>query len=406
MSKFQVHVRLNDNIIENMSVKCFEKESIKVAKFIEERGERFHYDNEKKQYYINSFYPSFPSEAWDRFIIGASNIVKNNIRIPLQADIVVTGRCHCRCWHCFRIKDKREDLTLNEIARCMNDLYELGTATVGITGGEPMLREDIKDIIEMIPEGMQGQLYTTGHNINEEFAKFIKHSRVSRVIISIDHFDKEVACKMRNYNKAFEEAIEAVRILTKVGVYTAITVCITDNLLENTMIDKYFEFASELGPNEIRVVMPIPQGNLEGKDVSILYSEAVKYVKSKKRKYCDNIEYPGITNFCEFESANYLGCSAGANYISINNDGLVTPCVAVPLSFGNIREKNLKQIFEGMGKYFPCSSRICYGKTSGKIICRKKVDTSVTPISVEKSSEVAELCPKSSRRAAIFECFR
>ena len=100
-----------------------------------------------------------------------------------------------------------------------------------------------------------------------------------------------------------------------------------------------------------------------------------------------------------------MGCSAGANYISINNDGLVTPCVAVPLSFGNIRENSLKKIFKDMERYFPKSGRVCYGKTSGRVMTRSKVDTTITPLNPEVSKKIASMCTTSSHRAALFDCF-
>ncbi|MBO4911468.1 MAG: SPASM domain-containing protein [Butyrivibrio sp.] len=141
------------------------------------------------------------------------------------------------------------------------------------------------------------------------------------------------------------------------------------------------------------------------REIANLYIDAIRFVKNIKKEYANKAEYPQITNFCEFESASYMGCAAGANYISINNDGLVTPCVAVPLSFGNIRENRLKEIFNDMGKYFPRSGKVCYGKTSGKIIQKKKINTDITPISERQSKEVASECIKSESRAAIFDCF-
>lgn len=324
--------------------------------------------------------------------------------MPVQADIVVTGKCHCRCWHCFRIKDKREDLSLVEIQNTLHSLYNMGTATVGITGGEPMLREDIKDIISMIPEGIQGQLYTTGHNVTREFAKFLKGSRISRVIISLDHYDENIACSMRNYEHAFMDALTAIHNLITEGIYTAVTVCVTEKLLESGELEKYFEYVKNLQVDEIRVVMPIPQGNLEGKTLNRLYSDAVKFVKTHKKRYIKDKDYPTVVNFCEMESAGYMGCAAGANYISINNDGLVTPCVAVPLSFGNIRENTLEDIFNNMSEYFEKSGRLCYGKISGRIIHKGNIDTSLTPLDIKISKEIAQQCRKPIRRAAIFEC--
>lgn len=285
MSEYKVYTELNTEVKRALEVKGFLKETGNVAEFIASHGERFHYDEKRKRYFINSFYPSFPGKAWERFIHGCIKITKDEKRVPVQADIVVTGKCHCSCWHCFRIKDKREDLKLEEIKRCFEELHQLGTATIGITGGEPMLRCDIKEIISMIPDGIEGQLYTTGHKIDDSFAKFIHNSKITRAIISLDHYDNDVACKMRNYKSAFSEAVDAIKILVNNGIYTAVTVCITDKLMKEDELKKYFDFVSSLGPDEIRVIMPIPQGNLEGRDVGRIYSEAVKFVKRQKQIY-------------------------------------------------------------------------------------------------------------------------
>lgn len=405
MNKNIVFAKLNKQIEAAMCVKGLEQESLKVADFVAHHGERFHYDAKGNRYFINSFYPSFPSTAWTRFIAGGKKMVMENVRVPIQADIVITGKCHCRCWHCFRIKDTREDLSFEEIKSVMDSLYELGTATIGITGGEPMLRPDIKDIANLIPEGIQGQLYTTGHNIDSDFARFIASSNITRVIVSLDHYLPAVANNMRHYENAFSEASQAIKCLVDEGIYTAVTVCITKALLAEDKLKSYFDYVSSLYPDEIRIILPIPQGNLEGREVARLYSNAIRFVKDLKKLYEGDKNYPGITNFCEFESAQYMGCSAGANYISINNDGQVTPCVAVPLSFGNVKERKLKDIYTGMEKFFPKSGRICYGKVSGKVISHSNIDTSQTPLSESDSARIASMCIRSKRRASIFKCF-
>lgn len=86
-----------------------------------------------------------------------------------------------------------------------------------------------------------------------------------------------------------------------------------------------------------------------------------------------------------------MGCSAGANYLAINNDGAVLPCVAVPLSFGNIKEQSLVTIFSQMEEYFNNLGKVCYGKQIGKAIGKDPtIDTSVYPLTHEVSKKVAK----------------
>lgn len=395
---------LTKDIIEAMSQVDNKSQIGTITNFFDSVDEKYTYSPSEKCYYINSFFPSFPSLAWSRMVETFTNITQNNWRLPAQADLVVTGRCHCNCWHCFRAKHNNEDLDLETIRSCLNQLYEMGTSTIGITGGEPMLRDDIVDIIMSIPDGIQGQLYTTGHLIDDNFAKILKKSNITRCIISLDHYDKKVTCEMRHYEKAFDEALNAIKALNRSNIYTSVTVCITDKLLEKEALSNYFEFVKSLAVSEIRIVMPIPQGKLEGKDFSRLYSDAVRYIKQFKKENAMNVNTPAVVNFCELESGNYLGCSAGAHYISINNDGNVTPCVALPLSFGNVKNEPIKTIFDNMGEYFPHSGRVCFGKISGRVLKSDNIDTAITPLPIDVSKKVAAKCWISNERAAFFKC--
>lgn len=346
------YISVNEEI-SNAMTKCNNiKTAERLVSFFQKQDEKYTYDTDKSKYYINSFFPTFPSKAWERMVNGISEISNYNKRVPLQADIVVTGRCHCKCWHCFRAKHNKNDLTLDKIKEVMESLNNLGTSVVGITGGEPMLREDILEIIKAIPNEMEGHLYTTGYGITEEFAKNLKNSNITRCIISLDHYDEEIVCNSRNNENAYSDATNAVKLLAKNNIYTAVTVCINENLSDPDKLEKYFDFVKDLGASEIRIVMQIPQGKLENKNVGRIYAQNIDMVKSFKRKYNKKENFPTIVNFCEIESSNYFGCNAGANYIAINNDGYVTPCVAVPLSFGSVYENKLENIYNKMGKYF------------------------------------------------------
>jgi len=374
------------------------------ADFMDKRNERIVFDQKREKYFINSFFPSLPSKAWDRMTDSLYQIM-NGERKLFAADVVVTGRCHCSCWHCYRIKHCNVDLGFEQIKGFIEQCNELGVSTLGITGGEPMLRNDILDIIKCIPDGMEGQLYTTGHKINDEFCKQIKNTNLSRVIVSLDHFDENVVVKTKNNPRAYKETLEAIDCLTRNEIYTTVTVCILPEFTYEE-INKYFDFVSNLGIQEVRVVLPIPQGKLEGQEVKNTYFGAKKLVKDIKKKNLDNPNYPNIILFCEFESGSYFGCSAGAHYVSVNNDGNITPCVAVPLSFGNIYEEPLNIIYERMKKFFQTSGPTCYGRKTGKVICDMGIDTSITPLCKEISEEVARQYIVKGRRSSFYEDFK
>lgn len=373
-----------------------------LGRFLQEKGEQVTYIIEDDKYYVNSFLPSFPSEAWNRLSSSINAIGAMEKRIPIQCDIVVTGACHCACWHCFRKGYKEGNLSKEIIIEIMNSLKEMGTSTVGITGGEPMLREDILDIINLIPDGIEGQLYTTGHLIDEVFVKSLKKTNLTRCIISLDHFDSHQAGELRMYKDAHSEAVSAINLMVKNGIYTAVTMCVTENLLENNGIEDYFEFLKDIGVHEIRVVMQIPQGAIKEKKVGRIYGTAIRHVRRLRKAYREKTGYPVVVNFCEIESSNYFGCGAGVNYISINNDGALTPCVAVPLGFGNVYDSPLKELFMDMEAYFPTTNGSCYGIASSSIMNKNDIAKNNKPFNHEASIDVAKQCNFKNEQASIF----
>lgn len=402
MSKTIKYNKLNENI-EQAILDCKDRNyANRLKEFLKQKPEKYTYFEDKGKYFINSFFPSIPGEAYNRLVSGM-NKVSNEIRVPLQADIVVTGKCHCKCWHCFRTEYQSEDMSKEKIVDCMHQLYEMGTVNIGITGGEPMLRPDILQIIQAIPNGMEGQLYTTGLGIDEKFAKELAHTRLTRCIISLDHYDEKIVCKARNYEYAFQNAVNACKALAKVNIFTTVTLCITEELLDSEALKAYMDFAKYLAVSEVRIVMQIPQGKLKEKNISRIYGQALKFIRNMQITYNEDESYPALFNFSEFENIKYFGCSAGGSYITINNDGKVTPCVAVPLAFGSVYKEEIQNIYSRMKEYFNCSNAACYGIASGNVIRKEKLDTGIPPLSYHDSAYVAEKCKLLMKQSTIFK---
>ena len=356
--------------------------------------------------FANSWFPSFPGPAWDRFLAGVQRVADGG-RSPLQADVVVTGTCHCRCWHCFRSRySDSSDLPLENVVRFLAAARELGTVCVGITGGEPMLRPDLLDVLAAVPEGMEAQLYTTGHRLTAGFLQSAERTRLTRCLVSLDHHDPVRANARRGYAQAFDEALGALRLLSGSSLYTAVSLCVTEDLCQRDELMRYFEFARGLGVDEIRALLPIPQGNLQGREDKALYLDAARTLRALRAETLDQLDSPTVLLFCEYESASCFGCGAGSNYVSLNNDGNVTPCVAIPLSFGNVKAQPFEQIYAEMARYFRNSGRTCYGRKVGRAVRATRESAAVLPMTPELSLPIAERHVVDGRVGDFFRPFR
>ena len=109
--------------------------------------------------YMNTFTPYFPSPAFERYVAGIVKTV-NGQPTPVMANFAVTANCICNCWHCsFSDRTKKNQLTLAELKDAFGQIQALGTSMIGITGGEPLLRNDIADIISLIGEKSMSLMY-------------------------------------------------------------------------------------------------------------------------------------------------------------------------------------------------------------------------------------------------------
>ena len=105
----------------------------------------------------------------------------SNIRIS------VTPRCNLNCIYCHREGEVRpeKELSKEEIAEILRVAAKFGIRSVKFTGGEPLLRKDIVDIVRSVPPGMESSMTTNGILL-ARYAKELKAAGMKRVNVSID----------------------------------------------------------------------------------------------------------------------------------------------------------------------------------------------------------------------------
>ena len=110
----------------------------------------------------------------------------SNLRISL------TSRCNLSCMYCHREGEvsPRDQLPAHEIAEIMRVAAGFGIRSVKFTGGEPLLRPDILDIIASVPPGMESSLTTNG-TLLAGLASGIRRAGLRRVNVSLDSLDQK-----------------------------------------------------------------------------------------------------------------------------------------------------------------------------------------------------------------------
>jgi MoaA/NifB/PqqE/SkfB family radical SAM enzyme len=158
---------------------------------------------------------------------------------PHHAQWLITRKCNYRCRGCnvWKEQDERE-LSAAEIKKGMDILKDLGIVELVLSGGDPLLREDIGEIVDYASKLFVTTVYDNGSMA----AKKMDYLRnVDFVAISIDSLEEEKNDYIKAVPGAWKKATEAVDLLKKEGIKVAVTPTISQkNLYEIVDITNYF----------------------------------------------------------------------------------------------------------------------------------------------------------------------
>ena len=342
-----------------------------------------------KKIYSNTFTPYFPSIAYDRYLRSVVQVA-NGIPMPVVTNFAVTSKCPCNCWHCsFAKRPKKDELTFEKLKSTISEVQEMGTSVIGLTGGEPLLREDLEEIIASIDERSMPIMFTTGYKLTHDRVRRLKDAGLEIPVISLDHYTKKKHDQGRRTEGIFDYALKAIELFQKEGFYVAVSFVPEKKLVDDP--DDFFRtiaFFKDLGINDMRLTSPILSGYLTARPEEKLSPENIKTIY-KAQKMCTRTKgYPGVFAYDYFESKDYYGCGAGYNYMFIDSQGNVCPCDFTMLSFGNIHKKPVAWIWQAMNQKFRLPGCVCYANKSNDTIAARNAEN--WPLSPSDSDEIIE----------------
>ncbi|MDC0037579.1 GTP 3',8-cyclase MoaA [Alphaproteobacteria bacterium] len=162
--------------------------------------------------------------------------------------VSVTDRCDLRCVYCMKEKmtflPKSEILTLEEIERLCDNFIELGVSKIRITGGEPLVRKDIIELIKKLnfkkdQTNLKEITLTSNGTLLEKHAKELKKFGINRINISLDTINpdkyKEIT-RFGNLDNVIKGIKEAINNKIKVKINVVALKNINENELEKLII--------------------------------------------------------------------------------------------------------------------------------------------------------------------------
>lgn len=279
--------------------------------------------------------------------------------LPYIVSWNITERCNLRCPHCYMDSGDEvssQELTTDEARLVIDELTYLNrNLMLVLSGGEPMLRKDIYEIISYAREG--GFIVVMGSNgtlIKEEELRLLKEAGLKGLGISIDFIEPSRHDSFRGMNGAWEASYFALRRARELGIETQMDVTLTD--ANYHQMEHFIELAHELGVKALNFFFLVCTGRARRTDISTRnYNIALKRITelslSEKRLMvrarCAPHIYRLMYESGARPSKGIKGCLAGRHYMRITPQGYVTPCPYMDLRAGDLRRNSILEIWEG-----------------------------------------------------------
>jgi MoaA/NifB/PqqE/SkfB family radical SAM enzyme len=309
-------------------------------------------------YLVSSFLPPIPSRAFEQLFRATpeeANRYEDHIQArrtaPISLFMAITGRCAYRCWHCSAVGQAGfPDPSLEQLQRVIAQLQDMGTSILGLTGGEPLLRGDLEDLISAIDDRSVSILYTSGMGLTLERARDLSKAGLFATGISLDRADAPTFDRMRGHEGAWNAAVAAVDHFRAAGSTHVMVQCVADPaFLARGEHEALARLAKQIGAHEIRFLEGMPAGRLSdcGQDGLLGPEDRAVLLRFQRRANWSS-RYPKVTVFAHTESADMFGCGAATQHSYMDAQGNLTPCDFVPLGFGNAFQEPLADLWKHM----------------------------------------------------------
>lgn len=294
----------------------------------------------------------------------------------------LTDQCNLNCMHCGSSCTGSNHTYLEydlveTVMRSVSEKYDAHKILICLTGGEPMLHQDIYRIVMMAHElGFAVGMTSNGTLINERAAKALAYCGLDTIAISLDGIE-DTHDAFRRSQGSFTRAMHGVRALRNAGIEAqAITVIHKNNIHQ---LEEMFNYFRNDGFYSWRVVNIEPIGRANENSDLILNPAELKYLLDfiREKRFDNSNEMDvtyGCSHFLTFEYERdvrdfYFQCAAGTQVASIMANGDIGACLDIErrpeLVQGNARNDDFIDIWENKYDVFR------YDRTEESSICSR-----------------------------------
>lgn len=271
-----------------------------------------------------------------------------------------TTACNLRCVHCRRetpgATAARDELSTVQARGFLSELASWDKPLVIFSGGEPLLRSDIFELLKFANGGgLRTAVATNGTCIDAMTARRLRDAGAGRVSVSLDGAACATHDRLRGVPGAFDAAVRGLRVLREAGLSTQVnmTVCRKNR----ADIGPLLSYAVDEGIDALHLFLFVPvgcggdygeEGALKPREIEALMRWYATYHGPSPREVRITCAPQYRRFFIEQGGAIKeapAGCLAGRSVCFVSHRGEVFPCGYLPVSAGNIKERPLREIW-------------------------------------------------------------
>ncbi len=282
----------------------------------------------------------------------------------------LTRKCNLNCVHCRAGSERGPYPGELETAKCheiLGQIREVGNPIVILTGGEPLLREDIFDLAKAGTRmGLRMVMATNGTLLTPEIIAQMKSSGIKRLSISIDGATAQKHDAFRKVPGAFDSAMAGIRLLRQHGLEFQINTTVSRHNVKE--LSEILNLAVSVGAVAHHIFLLVPTGRAKGmvnqeidsleyekllhwfyrmRDRVPLHLKATcaphyyRILRQEARKKGETVGFEtygldGVTR----------GCLGGTSFCFISNTGIVQPCGYLELACGDLKTASFQSVWK------------------------------------------------------------
>jgi len=280
-----------------------------------------------------------------------------------------TRNCNLNCLHCRAAATQGPytgELDSTAAFRLLDQIAELGSPIVILTGGEPLLRPDIFEIARRGTDlGLRMVMAPNGTLVTEAVARQMKAAGIQRISVSLDGSTAETHDRFRGVEGAYEGALRGIEHAKAAGIEFQINTTITRANLEQ--IPKILALAERLGAVAHHIFLLVPTGRgkyiIDQEITAAEYEKTLNWFYDQRDKTALQLkatcaphyyrilrqrareEGKTVTSESHGLDAVTRGCLGGVGFCFISHRGVVQPCGFLNVDCGNVTTTSFADIW-------------------------------------------------------------